>query len=203
MAQKRPFHPKCVIHLIDNTFRGWAASTMRIRCCGAAGRCHRAESGFNSIQPGARNISRASRSPRVRRSNPKVGTRRFIRSGEPTRTCRSSGKTTKTKAELKLIGGTKFAQQLYERRADWRHLDAGIGPQVREEGGMSLVRLLGFTTLACGCVIGRYREVATSREVSYVEEKGKSCGSHGHRRNHTLAAERLATASIAWATKAS
>ena len=54
---------------------------------------------------------------------------------------------------------------------------------------MSLVRLLGFTTLACGCVIGRYREVATSREVSYVEEKGKSCGSHGHRRNHTLAAD--------------
>ena len=44
---------------------------------------------------------------------------------------------------------------------------------------MSLVRLLGFTTLACGCVVGRYREVATSREVSYVEEKGKSCGSHG------------------------
>ena len=37
---------------------------------------------------------------------------------------------------------------------------------------MSLVRLLGFTTLACGCVIGRYREVATSREVGYVEEKG-------------------------------
>ena len=57
---------------------------------------------------------------------------------------------------------------------------------------MSLVRLLGFTTLACGCVVGRYREVATSREVSYVEEKGKSCGSHGHRRNHTVAAERFA-----------
>ena len=50
---------------------------------------------------------------------------------------------------------------------------------------MSLVRLLGFTTLGCGCVVGRYREVATSREVSYVEEKGKTCGSHGHRRNHT------------------
>ena len=57
---------------------------------------------------------------------------------------------------------------------------------------MSLVRLLGFTTLGCGCVVGRYREVATSREVTYVEEKGKSCGSHGHRRNHTIAAERLA-----------
>ena len=55
-----------------------------------------------------------------------------------------------------------------------------------------LVRLLGFTTLACGCVVGRYREVATSREISYVEEKGKGCGSHGHRRNHTLAADRLA-----------
>jgi len=41
-------------------------------------------------------------------------------------------------------------------------------------------------------VVGRYREVATSREVTYVEEKGNSCGSHGHRRNHTIAAERLA-----------
>jgi hypothetical protein len=54
------------------------------------------------------------------------------------------------------------------------------------EDAMSLVRLLGFTTLACGCVVGRYREVATSREVAYVEEKGKTCGSHYHRRNHTV-----------------
>jgi hypothetical protein len=52
---------------------------------------------------------------------------------------------------------------------------------------MSLVRLLGFTTLTCGCVVGRYREVATSREVSYVEEKGLECDLHGHRRNHTTA----------------
>jgi hypothetical protein len=58
----------------------------------------------------------------------------------------------------------------------------------------SLVRLLGFTTLACGCVVGRYREVATSREVTYVEEKGQACASHGHRRNHTVVAERLAVA---------
>ena len=57
---------------------------------------------------------------------------------------------------------------------------------------MSLVRLLGFTTLGCGCVVGRYREVATSREVSYVEEKGKACGNHGHRRNHTIVSDRLA-----------
>ncbi len=69
---------------------------------------------------------------------------------------------------------------------------------------MSLVRLLGFTTLACGCVVGRYREVATSRELTYVEEKGAACGSHGHRRNHTLSAERHASVSaIALATKAS
>jgi hypothetical protein len=34
--------------------------------------------------------------------------------------------------------------------------------------------------------------VATSREVTYIEEKGTSCGSHGHRRNHTIATERLA-----------
>ena len=60
---------------------------------------------------------------------------------------------------------------------------------------MSLVRLLGFATLTCGCVVGRYREVATSREVAYVEEKGKTCGSHGHRRNHTIATERHASLS--------
>jgi hypothetical protein len=56
---------------------------------------------------------------------------------------------------------------------------------------MSLVRLLGFTTLGCGCVVGRYREVATSREVRYVEEKGKGCVSHYHRRNHTIATDRM------------
>jgi hypothetical protein len=74
------------------------------------------------------------------------------------------------------------------------------------EVAMSLVRLLGFTTLGCGCVVGRYREVATSREITYVEEKGKSCGSHGHRRNHTIAAERMPASSFgiaALATKAS
>jgi hypothetical protein len=59
----------------------------------------------------------------------------------------------------------------------------GVQPAVQEllaaafvgemEGTMSLVRLLGFTTLSCGCVVGRYREVATSREVTYVEEKAR------------------------------
>jgi hypothetical protein len=60
---------------------------------------------------------------------------------------------------------------------------------------MSLFRLLGFTTLPCGCVVGRYREVATSREVRYVEEKGSTCASHHHRRNHTVVADPLASAS--------
>ena len=61
---------------------------------------------------------------------------------------------------------------------------------------MSLVRLLGFRTLTCGCVVGRYREVATSRELTYVEEKGQRCDSHGHRRNHTITVDR-ATATVA------
>ena len=51
---------------------------------------------------------------------------------------------------------------------------------------MSLVRLLGFATLACGCLVGRYLELAGNREVVYVEEKGCECASHGHRRNHAI-----------------
>jgi hypothetical protein len=51
---------------------------------------------------------------------------------------------------------------------------------------MSVVRLLGFATLNCGCVVGKYREVATSREVTYIEEKGPVCDTHQHRRNHTV-----------------
>jgi hypothetical protein len=51
---------------------------------------------------------------------------------------------------------------------------------------MSLVRLLGFATLDCGCVIGRYLELAGPREVVYVEEKGVQCVQHHHRRNHAL-----------------
>ena len=62
---------------------------------------------------------------------------------------------------------------------------------------MSLVRLLGFRTLGCGCVTGHYREVATNREVTYVEEKGVSCENATHRRNHTLATARVEFASLA------
>jgi hypothetical protein len=55
---------------------------------------------------------------------------------------------------------------------------------------MSVVRLLGFSTLSCGCVVGRYRDIASTREVTYVEEKGAGCESHAHRRNHTVSPER-------------
>ena len=55
---------------------------------------------------------------------------------------------------------------------------------------MSVVRLLGFRTLSCGCVVGRYRELATSRELAYIEEKSPACDVEGHRRNHTVTADR-------------
>src|SRR3954447_25066310 len=60
--------------------------------------------------------------------------------------------------------------------------------------GIMTVRLLGFRTRACGCVIGRYRELATSRELTYIEEKGSACEMYGHRRNHTIATDRAAVA---------
>ncbi len=57
---------------------------------------------------------------------------------------------------------------------------------------MSLVRLLGFTTLTCGCVSGRYREVGTDREVTYIEEKGGACRQASHQRNQPFSASRVA-----------
>jgi hypothetical protein len=67
---------------------------------------------------------------------------------------------------------------------------------------MSLVRLLGFKTLSCGCVIGRYRELATSRELTYVEEKGPGCELDGHRRNHTVTSQSLSPSAAALLTQA-
>lgn len=55
---------------------------------------------------------------------------------------------------------------------------------------MSVVRLLGFSTLSCGCVVGRYRDVGSTREIVYIEEKGVSCESHAHRRNQTVSPQR-------------
>ena len=86
--------------------------------------------------------------------------------------------------------------KLFNVRVDYRIDLIGTEVALRRvtPGGvtmMSLVRLLGFTTLACGCVTGRYREVATHREVTYVEEKGHGCVDAGHRRNQTLAPARF------------
>ena len=61
---------------------------------------------------------------------------------------------------------------------------------------MSVVRLLGFATLSCGCVVGRYRDVGSTREIVYVEEKGAGCESHAHRRNHTVSPERERFAAV-------
>ena len=51
---------------------------------------------------------------------------------------------------------------------------------------MPLFRLLGFATLECGCLVGRYREVADDRSVDYVEEKGRACACHEHQRNELM-----------------
>ena len=68
---------------------------------------------------------------------------------------------------------------------------------------MSVVRLLGFATLPCGCVVGRYRDVGSTREVAYIEEKGLGCDSHGHRRNHTISPLRERDAKVIGALTAS
>jgi len=67
---------------------------------------------------------------------------------------------------------------------------------------MSLVRLLGFSTLPCGCVVGRYLELAGNREVVYVEEKGGECATHLHRRNHSLPRARVGSERVGLAVVA-
>lgn len=70
------------------------------------------------------------------------------------------------------------------------------GCSIPKEDIMSVVRFLGFKTLSCGCVVGRYRDLASTREVTYVEEKGAGCESHAHRRNHTISPERERYAAV-------
>ncbi len=64
-----------------------------------------------------------------------------------------------------------------------------------------LVRLLGFLTLNCGCVVGQYREVGTGRDVAYIEEKGAACADDTHRRNHSLTLNRPARVPGAFRTR--
>ena len=51
---------------------------------------------------------------------------------------------------------------------------------------MPLLRLLGFARLDCGCLVGRYREMAVQRPNDYIEEKGQACGCQDHRRNQLV-----------------
>ena len=55
---------------------------------------------------------------------------------------------------------------------------------------MSIVKLLGFETLDCGCVVGHYRDAGTISVVTYVEEKAATCGEGNHRRNHAVVSRR-------------
>lgn len=57
---------------------------------------------------------------------------------------------------------------------------------------MSFVRLRGYSTLSCGCVIGHYHELGSERDVSYVEQKGASCSNPQHRSNKTIRSATLA-----------
>jgi len=77
--------------------------------------------------------------------------------------------------------------RLYQRRVSGTELAKRV---MRESKKMSVVKLLGFGTMPCGCVVGRYRDVASMREVVYVEEKGPQCASASHRQNHTITALR-------------
>jgi len=92
--------------------------------------------------------------------------------------------------------GNKLAHTLHcgghrlkrpSRRSDLLHQRGACRRTDCEGSGMSVVRLLGFATLDCGCVVGRYQDVHANREVAYVEEKGPVCAAHLHRRNHTIA----------------
>ena len=74
--------------------------------------------------------------------------------------------------------------------ARWRA--CRCGQPVPDDGQRLGVTLVGDPQLGCGCVTGRYREVATNREITYVEEKGAGCSQHAHRRNHTIATSRAA-----------
>ena len=55
---------------------------------------------------------------------------------------------------------------------------------------MSIVKLLGFETLGCGCVVGHYRDAGTVSVVTYVEEKAVTCADASHRRNHAMITRR-------------
>ncbi len=46
--------------------------------------------------------------------------------------------------------------------------------------------LLGFARIGCGCLVGRYHQVVSHREVDYVEDKGCHCSCPDHQRDQLL-----------------
>lgn len=62
---------------------------------------------------------------------------------------------------------------------------------------MSIVKLLGFETLGCGCLVGHYRDAGTVSVVTYVEEKAATCPEVSHRRNHAMVTRRRRPAAVA------
>ena len=60
---------------------------------------------------------------------------------------------------------------------------------------MPLFRLLGFARLDCGCLVGRYREIAVERPIDYIEAKGQACGCQDHQRNQLVPDRTLQPAS--------
>ncbi len=82
-----------------------------------------------------------------------------------------------------------------------RELPPPFGTALAEPGVETvamLVRLLGFVSLGCGCVVGRYREVDSNRELTYVEEKGAACAVAAHRRNHSVSLVRRAPVPVSF-----
>ena len=79
--------------------------------------------------------------------------------------------------------------------------DAPCATQVQRSRDMSIVKLLGFETLGCGCVVGHYRDAGTIRVVTYVEEKSVTCADVSHRRNHAVMSRRRRTVSSGSSTR--
>ena len=48
-----------------------------------------------------------------------------------------------------------------------------------------MLRIVRFETAACGCLIGKYRDTITGREMACVEASAAPCDAH--RRNDLLA----------------
>ena len=108
-----------------------------------------------------------------------------------------TGVCARPRSRRQLHAGLAPPERAWLRRAAAREL---LIVGIERDSPMSVVRILGFSTLSCGCVVGRYRDIASTREVVYVEEKGVGCESHAHRRNHTVSAERERFAAVSLTT---